>query len=115
MILDVEEVCAAQVRVAVRLAGPDPGGVELAFEGGVEAVVPVLQLAMDLLEQPAHPRNHHVARAELRRGVTRLEDPGVTAAGRQASPKGSCPSISSELGSPPPQQRFAVAASQVIA
>ena len=34
---------------------------------------------------------------------------------RQAWAKGSCPSMSSELGSPPPQQRFAVAASQVIA
>ena len=101
--------------VAVGLAGPDPRGVDLAFEGGVEAVVPVELPAMDVLEQPAHPRNHHVARAELGRGVTRLEDSGVTAAGGQASPKGSCPNISSELGSPPPQQRFAVAASQVIA
>ena len=39
----------------------------------------------------------------------------MAVAGRQASAKGSCPSMSSELGSPPPQQRFAVAASQDIA
>jgi hypothetical protein len=41
MVLDVEKVGAAQVLVALRLAGPDPGGVDLALEGRVEATVPV--------------------------------------------------------------------------
>jgi hypothetical protein len=73
---DVEEVGAAQMLIAGRLAGPDARRVDLAFEGRVEAVVPVeLELPVDVLEQAAHPGDHHVPGAELGFGVTGLEHP----------------------------------------
>jgi len=77
MVLDVEEVGAAQVGVAVGLAGPDPCRVDFALEGRVEAVVPVeLQAAVDVLEQAADPGHHHVPGAELRLGMAGFEGPG---------------------------------------
>jgi hypothetical protein len=77
MVLDVEEVGAPQVFIASGLAGPQAGGVDLAREGGVEAVVPVeLQPAVDVFEQAAYPGDHHVPGAELRLRVPRFEDPG---------------------------------------
>src|SRR5439155_21272928 len=76
VVVDVEEVGAAQMGVAGGLAGPEPGRVDLALEGRVEAAVPVeLQLPVDVLEQAAHPGDHHVAGAELRLRVPRLEHP----------------------------------------
>jgi hypothetical protein len=36
-----------------------------------------LDRAVDVLEEPAHPGDHHVPRAELDLGVTRLEDPAA--------------------------------------
>src|SRR3981081_904710 len=67
----------AQVRVAYGLAGPDTGGIDLALERRLEAAIPVeLQPAVDVLEEAAYPRAHHVAGAELRLGVSRLEHPG---------------------------------------
>lgn len=51
VVRDVEEVGAAQVLVALRLAGPEPGGVDLALEARVEAAVRVeLERAVDVLE-----------------------------------------------------------------
>ena len=77
VVLDIEEVGAAQVLVAVRLAGPDPGGVDLAFEGRVQALVPVeLEPSVDVFEQAAYLGEHHVTGAELGLGVPWLEDPG---------------------------------------
>ena len=77
VVVDVEEVRAAQVRVALRLAGPDPGGVDLAFEGRVQALVPVeLEPSVDVFEQAAYLGEHHVTGAELGLGVPWLEDPG---------------------------------------
>ena len=76
MIVHVEEVGAAEVGVARRLAGPDAGRVDLTLEGRLQAVVPVeLELPVDVLEETAHPRHHHVAGAELGLGVAGLEDP----------------------------------------
>ena len=87
VVLDVEKVGAPQVSIASGLAGPDPGSVDLPLEGGVEAVVPVeLQPAVDVLEQPAHPGDHHVPGAELGLGVSRLEDPGGHQTSLAASP-----------------------------
>jgi hypothetical protein len=72
--LDVEEVRAAQVVVAVLLARPDAGGVDLAAEAGGERLVQVeLQLTVDVLEQPADPGDHHVPGPELGLAVARLE------------------------------------------
>src|SRR5665648_140636 len=63
--------------VAGGLAGPDAGRVDLALKGRVEAAVEVeLQLPVDVLEQAAHPADHHVAGPELGLGMPRLEDPG---------------------------------------
>ncbi|HME04490.1 MAG TPA: hypothetical protein VKG38_15830 [Solirubrobacteraceae bacterium] len=76
MVLDVEEVGAAQMLVSFRLAGPYPGRVDLALEGRVQALVPVeLEPSMDVLEQAAHPADHHVPSAKLGLCVSRLEDP----------------------------------------
>src|SRR5579862_4252837 len=62
--------------VALRFACPDPGSVDLACERGLEAAIPIeLDLAVDVLEQAADPGDHHVARPELRFGMTGLEDP----------------------------------------
>src|SRR6266498_952649 len=78
MVLDVEEVGAAEVRVACLFAGPDPGGVDLAVEGRLQRTVPVeLDRAVDVLEEAAHPGDHHVPRAELRLGVAGLENPAA--------------------------------------
>src|SRR5205807_7784325 len=77
VVLDIEEVGAAQVRVARSLAGPDPRRVDLALEGRFQAAVPVeLELSVDVLEESAHPLDHHVTCLELGLGVARLEDPG---------------------------------------
>src|SRR6266545_279054 len=76
--LHVEEVGAAKVRVACLFAGPDPGGVDLAVEGRLQRTAPVeLDRAVDVLEEAAHPGDHHVPRAELRLGVAGLENPAA--------------------------------------
>src|SRR4051812_15269697 len=77
VMFDVEEVGAAQVLVALRLAAPEPGGVDLAREARIQTVGLVeLECAVDVLEVAAHPGDHHVPRAELGRGVPRFEQPG---------------------------------------
>src|SRR5947208_9561074 len=77
MVLDVEEVGAPQMLIALRFAGPDPGRVDLALEGRVKATIRVqLQPSVDVLEQTAHPRDHHVTSAKLRLGVTGFKHPG---------------------------------------
>jgi hypothetical protein len=59
--LDVEEVRAAQMGVPVGLARPDPARVDLPLERRPQAVIEVeLHLPVDVLEGPAHPRDHHV-------------------------------------------------------
>jgi hypothetical protein len=61
VVLDIEEIRAAQVLIARRLSRPDPGGIDLALEGRVKAPVPAeLELAVDVLEQAAlnRPRTH---------------------------------------------------------
>src|SRR5207244_8883469 len=76
MVLDVEEVGAAQMLIALRLACPDPGSVYLALERRIEAALPVeLEPSVDVLEDAAHPRDHHVPGAKLGLRVPRLEDP----------------------------------------
>jgi hypothetical protein len=74
---DVEKVGAAKVSVAVGFPGPDPGCVDFTLERRFKPTVRVeLQLAVDVLEHAAHPRDHHVAGPELCPGMPRLEDPG---------------------------------------
>ena len=76
MVLDIQKVGAAEVLVTLRLAGPYPSRVDFPFEGGLEAAIPLeLEAAMDVLEQAAYPRDHHVARAKFSLGVAGLEDP----------------------------------------
>lgn len=76
MVLDVEEVGAAQVCVAVGLTGPDPGRVDVALKTRLHAVGKVkVQLAAHVLEEPADPGDHHVAGTELRFRVPWLKDP----------------------------------------
>jgi hypothetical protein len=76
VVLDIEEVGAAQMRVADGLAGPDLGRVGLPFERRLEAAVPVeLELAVDVLEETPDPGHHHVARPETDLCVAGLKDP----------------------------------------
>src|SRR5215216_612754 len=63
--------------VALGLAGPDARGVNASLEGRALAALTVpLDGPPDVLEQPPNPGDHHVAGAELRLGVTGLENPG---------------------------------------
>ena len=66
---DVEEISAAQVLVRGRLAGRDPGRVDPALERRVRQRAESAPAAVDVLEEPAHPRDHHVSCAELGLGV----------------------------------------------
>jgi hypothetical protein len=76
VVLHVEEVCAAQMLVALRLAGPDSRRVYLSLEGRVETVIPVeLETTVDVFEQTAHPGDHHVPGAKLGLRVSGLKDP----------------------------------------
>lgn len=82
VVLDVEEIGAAKMCVAIRLPGPKAGRVDLDFNGGVLRVCGIeIEAAMDVFEVPADVGDHHVAHAELRRGVPRFEEPF-----RQGSP-----------------------------
>jgi hypothetical protein len=78
VVLDVEEVGAAQVRVARRLAGPEPGCVDHALESGPHAVGQVeVDPAMDILEGPGDLGDHHVPGREQGSRMPRLERPAL--------------------------------------
>ena len=75
-VLDVKEVGAAQMRVAIRLPRPQPTSVDLDFNRGalrtcgieVEPPVHVFKLAADV-------GDHHMARAEFRGRVSGFQEP----------------------------------------
>jgi len=76
MVLDVEEVGAAQVGVAIGLPRPQLGRVDHALEVGLHAVIQVeVDPAVHVLERTPDPGDHHVSGGELRRRVPRLERP----------------------------------------
>lgn len=63
VVLDIEEVRGAQMRVAVGLTGPDAGRVDLAPEGRAQRILAVeLDLAVDVLEQASDPGDHRGGR-----------------------------------------------------
>src|SRR5215467_5421314 len=71
--LDVEKVGAAQMGVAIRLAGPEPRGVDLNFHRGALRMRGIeVDLAVDVFEVPADVGDHHVAYAEFRGSVAGL-------------------------------------------
>jgi len=76
MPLHVEEIGAAEVSIAIGLACPESPRVDDSLDGSGSRVLLVEgQLAADVLEEAADVRDHHVARAEFRRRMPRLEDP----------------------------------------
>ena len=76
VVLGVEEISASQMGVALGLARVEAGQRDGPPERGLQAGLPVeVHLAVNVLEESPHQRDHHVAGAELGRGVARLEDP----------------------------------------
>src|SRR5918992_1528961 len=74
------------MRVAGLLAGVEPGRIDLALERRARAALGVeVDPAVDVLEQAAHPSDHHVAGAEFGLGVTGLEDPALHRQPRSSS------------------------------
>src|SRR5262249_9424231 len=72
----VEEISAAQMVVALRLAGPQQVGLDRRLDGQVAGGGRgALQGAMHILEMAPHPGHHHVWSAELRRGMPGLKNP----------------------------------------
>ena len=76
IMFNVEEISAAQMRVANRLARPQCAGVDFDFNRGVLRACGIEgKLAVDILEVPADVRDHHVAHTEFRGRVPRFEEP----------------------------------------
>src|SRR5260370_33918162 len=76
MLLHVQEVCAAKVRVAIGLAAPEIARVNLDRDSRVLGMLGIeSQRAPYVLEVPADAGDHHVASAKLCRRVPRLECP----------------------------------------
>ena len=74
--LDVEEIGAAQMCVAVRLSRPEPPGVDLDLNRGVLRTGGIeMEPSMDVLEVPPDIGNHHMAHTEFGSGVPRFEEP----------------------------------------
>jgi len=78
MVVDVEEVGAAQVGIAIGLPRPQLGRVDDALEAGLHAVGEIeVDASVDVLEGSPDPGHHHVPGGELRRGVPGLERPAL--------------------------------------
>src|SRR5258708_4268326 len=76
MLLHVQEVGAAKVGVAIRLAAPKIARVNLDRDSRVLGMLGIeSERAPYILEVPADAGDHHVASAKLCRGVPRLECP----------------------------------------
>src|SRR5215831_6316495 len=76
VMLDVQEVGAAQMCVAVRLSRPEPPGVDLNLYRGVLWGCGIeVEPAMDVLEVPPDIGDHHVADTEFSGCVSRFEGP----------------------------------------
>ncbi len=82
VVLDVEEVGAAQMCVAIRLPRPEATGIDVDLDGRVLRSCGIeVEPAMDVFEVPADVSDHHVAYAEFGGRVSRFEEPS-----RQGNP-----------------------------
>src|SRR5699024_2721311 len=77
VLLDVEEVGATDVLVALRVGGVDARGLDGGRHGGVEDVLGGLDLALDLGELAADLGHAEVAHDEAHVGVYRVDGPGA--------------------------------------
>src|SRR6516162_4801897 len=76
MMFNVEKIGATQMCVAIRLARPQRAGVDFDFNrGALRACGIEVEPAMDVFEVPTDVGDHHVAYAEFRRRMARLEEP----------------------------------------
>ena len=76
VVLDVEEISAAQMCVAVRLSRPQPAGLDLDLRRGALRVCGIeVELTVDVFEVPADVRDHHVAHTEFGGSVPSFEEP----------------------------------------
>src|SRR5437879_4174245 len=78
MLLYVEEICALQVRISLRLPGVDgirvDGGPNFGFG---DVIFITFQDAGDRSEFSQHIRDHHVLDLELGRGMNAIDNPGA--------------------------------------
>jgi len=76
MMFNVEEIDAAQMRIAIRLARPQPAGFDFDFNyGGLRACGIEVEPTMDVFEVPADVGYHHVAYTEFRGRMSGFEEP----------------------------------------
>jgi len=76
IMFNVEEISAAQMRVAIRLAGPQRAGIDFDFNrGALRACGIEGQPAVDIFEVPADVRDHHVTYTEFRGRMPGFEEP----------------------------------------
>ena len=76
VVLDVEEISAAQMCVPVRLSCPQPAGVDLDLHRGPLRIFGIeVELTVDVFEVPADVRDHHVAHTEFGGSVPSFEEP----------------------------------------
>src|ERR1700760_287073 len=88
VLLDVQEVLAADVVVAVALAGGDRGGVDGGVHARLERGRAGDKGALNLLELAADLADHHVPDAEADLGVDRVDRPGAGDVARDLSSSG---------------------------
>src|SRR5919109_5410663 len=82
MVVDVEEVVAAQVGVSVGVAGVDRCQVDLGPKGTGAEVVADGDGGIETVEPAAHLGDAEVAGGELNRAVSVIEDPGSRVQGQ---------------------------------
>jgi len=76
MVRHVQKIRVLQVSIASRLARPELIGIDDRFHRAVAGIVKLkLHAAHDILEMPAHPRHHHMARSKLGRRVSCFKSP----------------------------------------
>jgi len=76
MMFNVEEIGAAQMCVAIRLARPQCAGVDFDFNrGGLRPCGIEVEPAMDVFEVPADVGDHHVVYTEFRGRMSGFEEP----------------------------------------
>jgi hypothetical protein len=76
MVLNVEEVSAPQMRIALRFARPNESGVDHCPNSGQAGILGIeVQSALHVLEGTTDVSDHHVPGSKLRGAMTWLEDP----------------------------------------
>jgi hypothetical protein len=75
-VLNVEEISAAQMCVAIGLPCPQPAGVDLDLNRGSLRVCGIeVELTADVFEVPTDVGNHHVAHTEFGGRMPSFEEP----------------------------------------